>query len=94
MRMNKDLMMSSLWKLKVVEIEMTLLHVCEIVCILRYLITYGALRKQCQERGSKGPSNGLENSRENSSGIRRHYLGQSQGRQGHQNEQFLIMTAV
>jgi len=24
-------MMSSLWKLKVVEIEMTLLHVCEIV---------------------------------------------------------------
>jgi len=31
MRMNKDLMMSSLWKLKVVEIEMTLLHVCEIV---------------------------------------------------------------
>ncbi|BAF09038.1 chaperone protein dnaJ 10 [Oryza sativa Japonica Group] len=31
MRMNKDLMMSSLWKLNIVDIEVTLLHVCEMV---------------------------------------------------------------
>ncbi|KAF7109148.1 hypothetical protein CFC21_109450 [Triticum aestivum] len=31
MRMNKDLMMSSIWKLNVVDIEVTLLHVCEMV---------------------------------------------------------------
>ena len=43
MRMNKDLMMSLLWKLNVVDIEMTLLHVCEMVCILRYLITYSMI---------------------------------------------------
>jgi hypothetical protein len=33
MRMNKDLMMSSLWKLNIVDIEVTLLHVCEMVCL-------------------------------------------------------------
>lgn len=33
MRMNKDLMMSSIWKLNVVDIEVTLLHVCEMVCL-------------------------------------------------------------
>ncbi|CAM0945685.1 unnamed protein product [Alopecurus aequalis] len=31
MRLNKDLMMSSIWKLNVVDIEVTLLHVCEMV---------------------------------------------------------------
>jgi hypothetical protein len=33
MRMNKDLMMSSIWKLNVVDIEVTLLHVCEMVFV-------------------------------------------------------------
>ena len=33
MRLNKDLMMSSIWKLNVVDIEVTLLHVCEMVCV-------------------------------------------------------------
>jgi hypothetical protein len=37
MRMNKDLMMNS-WKLNVVDIEMTLLHVWELVCLLRYIL--------------------------------------------------------
>jgi len=37
---NKETLMGSLWKLNVVDIEVTLLHVCQMVSYFRYSVSY------------------------------------------------------
>lgn len=60
---NKEILMSSLWKLNVVDIEVTLVHVCQmvsfrsrIICVslfmsyTNFLSFVGPQRKQCPQR--------------------------------------------
>lgn len=39
-RLNKETLMSSVWKLNVVDIEVTLLHVCQMVSLCFFQLTY------------------------------------------------------
>lgn len=40
LRLNRETLMNSLWKLNVVDIEVTLLHVCQLVSLLFKIIPF------------------------------------------------------